>query len=90
MVVSPNWGNPIQTPKETKLILIMGTPIEVGLLLGVPQVGSCEVRATCCSEQPVMVPLFQNFLSELLQAKLRFEGAFYSNLDGKWMQKLVV
>ncbi|CAJ1352756.1 unnamed protein product [Effrenium voratum] len=26
------------------------------------------VRAVCCSEQQVMLPLFQNFLSELLQA----------------------
>ncbi|CAJ1380968.1 unnamed protein product, partial [Effrenium voratum] len=27
-----------------------------------------QVRAVCCSEQQVMLPLFQNFLSELLQA----------------------
>jgi len=33
------------------------------------QKGGPGVRAQCCSEQPVMVPLFQSFLSDLLQVK---------------------
>lgn len=38
------------------------------------QKGGPGVRAQCCSEQPVMVPLFQSFLSELLQVKWQQGG----------------
>jgi hypothetical protein len=31
-------------------------------------IGTSQVRLICCSEQQVMVPLFQSFVSELLQA----------------------